>query len=373
VAKKNTSKSDASKKASPKKAPRKRVGRGVPWTFPKVLLEEAIAVPKAVEEKFAGHPAPIQEIAKAVGFRQANDWRFKDLLRSANQYGLVFASGASKIILDAIGEFIVAPSSPDERKKALRDAFRCVSEFAKVEDYYGGKKLPDDEYFLNTLVREFQIDRERVDVFAKIFRENTKFLRSFDVDPRSDELIKKDTIEEKKSRPVSEAAPRTREFLETCFVMMPFGKWFDLYYKEIYIPAIRDAGFEPKRADELFSTGSVVEQIWEEIEKSSVLLADLTDKNPNVFYELGLAHAACKPVVFTSAQVDDVPFDLRHLRVIIYEIREPRWADKLQSDITEYLKNTREEPEKSIPQPFRDRYLNRGEEEEEELVVEIEE
>ena len=44
--------------------------------------------------------------------------------------------------------------------------------------------------------------------------------------------------------------------------MMPFGEWFDRYYQEIYVPAIKEAGFEPVRADELFTTGSVVERIW---------------------------------------------------------------------------------------------------------------
>jgi hypothetical protein len=136
-------------------------------------------------------------------------------------------------------------------------------------------------------------------------------------------------------------------------MMMPFGNWFDRYYQEIYLPAIKDAGFEPVRADELFHAGSVVEQIWEQIEKATVLLADLTDKNPNVFYELGLAHAARKPVVFTSGKVDDVPFDLRHLRVIIYDVREPTWAERLRRSITEHLKNAKAEPDKSIPQPFR--------------------
>jgi hypothetical protein len=82
------------------------------------------------------------------------------------------------------------------------------------------------------------------------------------------------------------------------------------YYQEIYMPAIKEAGFEPVRADELFTTGSVVEQIWEQIEKAKLLLADLSGKNPNVFYELGLAHAAKKPVVFTASLVDDVPFDV---------------------------------------------------------------
>jgi hypothetical protein len=147
--------------------------------------------------------------------------------------------------------------------------------------------------------------------------------------------------------------PRVREFLDTCFVMMPFGDWFNTYYQDIYIPAIREAGFEPVRADELFTTGSVVEQIWEQIQKAKVLLADLTDKNANVFYELGLAHAAKKPVVFTAAKVEDVPFDLRHLRVIIYEVREPEWSLKLRKSVTDYLKNAFKDPDKSIPHPFR--------------------
>ena len=98
--------------------------------------------------------------------------------------------------------------------------------------------------------------------------------------------------------------------------MMPFGEWFDKYYKTIYIPAIKEAGLEPLRSDELFSTGTVVEQIWEQVSKAPVLLADLSGKNANVFYELELAHAARKPVVFTANTIDDVPFDLRHLRVM---------------------------------------------------------
>lgn len=358
MAKKKTKSADAkpAKKQSPRKSAKK-----VPWKFPKVSLEEAIRIPKAVDEKFAGHPTPAKDLAPAVGFRLASDWRFQDMLRAANQYGLVSGSGSTaKVKLEQIGEDLVAPSSSIQRKQALREAFRNVPEFARVEDHYAGKKIPDDEYFLNTLVREFGINRDRVEAFADIFRENSYYLRSFDVDLRSDELINTEPNPVDKSTTESYEHPRVREFLDNCFVMMPFGEWFDKYYKDIYVPAIRDAGFEPVRADELFTTGSVVEQIWEEIEKSSVLLADLTDKNPNVFYELGLAHAATKPVVFTSGNLEDVPFDLRHLRVIIYDVREPKWADELQKSITEYLKNARDEPEKSIPQPFRAAYVVQG-------------
>ncbi len=96
-----------------------------------------------------------------------------------------------------------------------------------------------------------------------------------------------------------------------------------------------------------------MEQIWEQIEKSKLLLADLSGKNPNVFYELGLAHAARKPVVFTAAQVEDVPFDLRHLRVIVYDVREPEWSSRLRKSISDYLRNAAKDPDKSIPHPFR--------------------
>jgi hypothetical protein len=96
------------------------------------------------------------DLAKAVGFRQANDWRFLDLLRSANQYGLVSGSGASaSISLTRLGQDVVAPSSPSQRSEALLAAFRSVKEFEAVEQFYGGKRIPEDEFFLNTLTRDF--------------------------------------------------------------------------------------------------------------------------------------------------------------------------------------------------------------------------
>jgi hypothetical protein len=364
---------DATKAAKAKKPMKKRVGsskkpkraasdssiaKGKPWTFPKNTLEDAIRIPKEIEEKNAGNPMPVDNLATAVGFRLANDWRFLDLLRSADQYGLVERTGGS-VSLTKLSQDVVAPSSPGQRSEALLTAFRSVKDFAAVENFYGGKRIPEDEFFLNTLTREFNVPRDRVDTFAKIFVDNLKFLRAFtpssisESQPLPDEALPGTTPPDKIPTSATPREPHIREFLDTCFVMMPFGAWFDRYYLDIYAPAIKEAGFEPIRADELFTTGSVVEQIWEQIQKAKVLLADLSGKNANVFYEPGLAHAAKKPVVFTSALVDDVPFDLRHLRVIIYDIREPEWAPRLRKSISDYLRNAIKEPEKSIPHPFR--------------------
>jgi hypothetical protein len=337
-------------------------GKGAPWTFPKNTLEEAIKVSKAVEEKNAGNPMHAGDLAKALGYRQSSDWRFLDLVRSANLYGLVTGSGkTAKISVEKLGQDIVAPSSPQQRQEALFAAFHKVPEFGEVERFYGGKRIPEDEFFTNTLTRDFKIPRDRVDRFAEIFLANLKFLRAFNAGPAAVGEAALAGPAAPEGEPTEGAGlvrtvprePRVREFLDTCFVMMPFGSWSDKYYQEIYVPAIKEAGYEPVRADELFTTGSVMEQVWDQISKAKVLLADLTDKNPNVFYELGLAHAARKPVIFSSARVEDVPFDLRHLRVIIYDTREPEWAATLRKYVTDYLKNASKDPEKSIPHPFR--------------------
>lgn len=139
-----------------------------------------------------------------------------------------------------------------------------------------------------------------------------------------------------------------------CFVIMPFGGWFDNYYEDIYIPAIENAGFDAKRADDLYRPGNIVNDIWNYTKESTVVLADLTNKNPNVFYELGLAHAITKPAVLITASMDDVPFDLRSLRVIVYDKNSPNWGDILQEKITKALKETLSSPQDSIPPTFLD-------------------
>ena len=96
--KKRPAKKKAAKKSG-KKVPSKASPRlakvKAAWTFPKNNLEDALRVARAIEDKNAGNPMKASILVKAVGYHQANDWRFLDLLRSANQYGLVFGTGAS--------------------------------------------------------------------------------------------------------------------------------------------------------------------------------------------------------------------------------------------------------------------------------------
>lgn len=124
---------------------------------------------------------------------------------------------------------------------------------------------------------------------------------------------------------------------DTCFVLMPFGGWFDQYYEAVYRPAIEASGLSPKRADDIYRPGTIVNDIWSFTKAAKLLLADLMDRNPNVFYELGLAHALAKPVILVTESIEQVPFDLRALRVIEYDKNDPTWGDVLRDKITKAI------------------------------------
>lgn len=130
---------------------------------------------------------------------------------------------------------------------------------------------------------------------------------------------------------------------------MPFASPLGDYYSIIYKPAIEKAGLKAIRADDdMFSTGKIIDQIWSGINRSKVLVAELTSRNANVFYELGLAHALKKPVVLISANEEDVPFDLHHIRVIYYDKNDPFWGQKLIDKVAENIISAIKNPEEAL-------------------------
>ena len=88
--------------------------------------------------------------------------------------------------------------------------------------------------------------------------------------------------------------------------------------------------------------------VWSGINAAKVLVAELTTRNPNVFYELGLAHALEKPVVLRSSNEVDVPFDLKHIRVIYYDVTDPFWGNKLMDKVAENILSAIENPEEAV-------------------------
>ena len=123
----------------------------------------------------------------------------------------------------------------------------------------------------------------------------------------------------------------------TCFVLMPFKEPFDTYFTMIFEPAVIGVNLVPRRGDSLFRPSPIMADIWQMIQDAKVLVAEMTEKNANVFYELGLAHALGKPVILVSETIEDVPFDLQPLRVILYNKSDPAWGVKLKGNLAASL------------------------------------
>jgi hypothetical protein len=105
----------------------------------------------------------------------------------------------------------------------------------------------------------------------------------------------------------------------TAFVLIPFAGEFDDVYHYGIIPALRRCGYNAERPDSLSLTSRVLTEIISHIAKADVVIADLSHTNPNVLYELGVAHSLGRPTILISSKSDDLPFDLRDFRVIIYQ------------------------------------------------------
>jgi hypothetical protein len=106
----------------------------------------------------------------------------------------------------------------------------------------------------------------------------------------------------------------------TCFVVMPFAKQFDSIFSAMKRALSQEMGMTCTRTDELLGGGNIIEDILREIATSELVIVDVTGRNPNVFYELGIAHMckAMDKVLLLSQEVDSIPFDLRPFRHIIY-------------------------------------------------------
>ena len=99
---------------------------------------------------------------------------------------------------------------------------------------------------------------------------------------------------------------------------MPFSDEMTEVYDGLIRPALEEAGYEVIRADDLEHQQNILNDIVASIETFDLIVADLTGSNPNVYYEVGLAHARARPTVLLTQDIDLVPFDLKPYRVIQY-------------------------------------------------------
>lgn len=99
--------------------------------------------------------------------------------------------------------------------------------------------------------------------------------------------------------------------------MMPFDAGFAAVYESIQAAA-QGIGLRARRADDIWEHPAIIQDVVSLIDHSHVVICDCTGRNPNVFYEAGIAHTLGRHVILITQNPDDIPFDLRHLRYIRY-------------------------------------------------------
>jgi hypothetical protein len=110
--------------------------------------------------------------------------------------------------------------------------------------------------------------------------------------------------------------------MKRAFMVMPFS---DDIVRQAYEHCVKDVfkrkGIEIRKADEIFSTNPVYDDIVQEIQNAQIIVVDISGKNTNVFYELGIAHTLkqTQTIILTHDEYKEMPFDIAHFRIIHYD------------------------------------------------------
>lgn len=117
------------------------------------------------------------------------------------------------------------------------------------------------------------------------------------------------------------------------FVLMPFDTAFDDIYRLGIKETATSLGITAERVDEQKYHEGILERIYRQIEAADIIIADMSGKNPNVFYEVGYAHAKQKLRILLTAEADDIPFDLKHQRHVVYKNSIGQLRERLKPEL----------------------------------------
>lgn len=137
----------------------------------------------------------------------------------------------------------------------------------------------------------------------------------------------------------------------TCFVIAPIGEdgsdtrsRSDEVFVDIIEPAASACGYDAVRGDRLSEPGLITEQVMREIIEAPLVVADLSEHNPNVFYELAIRHAVNKPVVQMIRQGDRIPFNVSGMRIVLYNLGDPGSVEVARAEVVRQIRATEKTP-----------------------------
>jgi hypothetical protein len=316
------------------------------WPFPRATLEASLKIPYAIKDHNGGNPWEPEEVRKAIGAGTGGNAYFY-LTAASRDYGLTIGtSTGEKIALADLGRDLVYAPSPDAEKALKLRAFLGVEIFKSVLEYYKGSNLPEMKYLGNVLHKEFGLEPETHDEFSRTFRENCQYLGITSGIPTA--------YGEENEPATGIRAPETVTLAEadgasklTAFVIMPFVErdskhspgFFAEVLRSVITPAAKASQFTVKTANRQGSD-LIQSTIINDLIDADLVIADLTEHNPNVMFELGMRMAEDKPVVLIKAQGTGPLFDVDNmLRVFEYSPNLwPTTVDKDMPNLRDFIK-----------------------------------
>ena len=329
--------------------------------LPRRSLEQALAVAKILRQVFAGKPASADELAKAMGTTR-NVADFKYAVWSAVSYGIVNAEGPNqnrRYSLAETGRRIVAENIPGEAQEAKVKAVLTPTVLSKFFTEYNGNPVPPtDEHFANVLEDRFNVPRDRTKEATEIINANGRYAGILE-----DQGEGKPPTVKLMSVPVGEqpaggeaggipaqAPTPVAGWDKICFYITPLGeenseerRHANMMLKHVVRPVFEEHGLTVVRADEIAKTGIITQQIFEHLAKARICVADMSFRNPNAFYELGVRHAFLLPTIQLIHRSGKIPFDVSQGRTITIDTSDNYMVtDHLESarkTLSEYVRN----------------------------------
>jgi len=288
------------------------------------------------EYHFLDHDAFLQKVY-ANDFIHVEKWgdyysgidtrSLEDVLRSS-QHGLVLASTYGAARLRASYRVHVTHIYMWTGARSTLLLPRCVrNNSPEIQELlWRIKKKRNEkgfsEFEIEALVDDRFIAKRMIDNFLDIAAVNGRLRNGENIEVLPNIHDKMDQTLEHFMRLRRQVAPvdmlRGWSAIGGCFVLMPFREELRPVYDDHIVRVCEALGMTVTRADQIYSTRPIIDDILEAVASAKVIIADLTQRNPNVFYEVGVCHTLGKTVVLIT-QEDVVPFDLRHIRHIKYD------------------------------------------------------
>ncbi|MGN0379726.1 MAG: nucleoside 2-deoxyribosyltransferase [Butyrivibrio sp.] len=301
--------------------------------FPSHSIEEALKIPQLIKENNGGNPWDTEQLAKALNLKRGGNI-FYYLTASSRDYGFTTGTRDTKTVeLNELGRKYVYAQSPEDLFDSVKKAFLNIDLFKKVYEYYKGNEPTDETFFRNALVSTFGIDETLHDDFIRVYNENRRFIDGFNSSNALAE-VKDVTYEQFSQRKISVNGNEKK-----IFVIMPFsektGKYqkgfFAEVFRELIQPAAKGAGYTAETA-ERNGSDIIHSTIVKAINNAEIIMADLTEHNPNVLFELGIAIALRKPVILIKTDETGQIFDIDNT-IRVFSYKSNLWKSTLEKDV----------------------------------------